>query len=219
QVQPRDDRPGRRLGHHAGRRPRGRDGDRDGQQADRGHQPVLVHRHGPAEQRPAADVSNKNGSIVTTSERMRIYYIRNRERILARSNRYYEENKTRARSYYRKNRAKLIGDSRRRSILHREEAADSHRRWKANNPEAAKESNRRWRSNNPGKVSIYRIRRRTSERSSAPIWVDCRAIDRIYKESALRSTETGIPHHVDHIYPLRHSKFSGLHVPWNLRIV
>jgi 5-methylcytosine-specific restriction endonuclease McrA len=41
----------------------------------------------------------------------------------------------------------------------------------------------------------------------------------IYAEARRLSVETGIPHEVDHILPIKGYHLSGLHVPWNLRIL
>ncbi len=54
---------------------------------------------------------------------------------------------------------------------------------------------------------------------AAPRWRDRQAISRIYKEAKRLTRETGIAHHVDHIYPIKGSLCCGLHVHQNLRVL
>lgn len=64
------------------------------------------------------------------------------------------------------------------------------------------------------------IKQRRMQR--APSWLtesDIREIESLYLEAARLSRETGIQHHVDHIVPLLGKKVSGLHVPWNMRVI
>ena len=52
-----------------------------------------------------------------------------------------------------------------------------------------------------------------------PAWVDVDDIRPFYEASKRLTEETGIIHEVDHIVPLNGKYVSGLHVPWNLRVV
>lgn len=54
---------------------------------------------------------------------------------------------------------------------------------------------------------------------ATPHWVSYVALEVIYQECRDISFNTGIPHHVDHIIPLRGEYVSGLNVPWNLQII
>lgn len=55
--------------------------------------------------------------------------------------------------------------------------------------------------------------------TACPPWADLEAIDKIYSEAKRLSRETGIKHHVDHIYPLQSKVMCGLHIAMNLQVL
>lgn len=70
--------------------------------------------------------------------------------------------------------------------------------------------------------SRYASERRAKQKEAMPSWLNeeqLKQIQEIYKERDLIVLKTGIPHHVDHIVPLKGESVSGLHVPWNLRVI
>lgn len=91
------------------------------------------------------------------------------------------------------------------------------RRYAAN-PAKWKAWNQQWNQANRGRKRALLNKRKEYIALATPTWVDHVAIAKVYEECVKRTTETGIPHHVDHIVPLRGTNVCGLHVHWNLRV-
>lgn len=71
----------------------------------------------------------------------------------------------------------------------------------------------------PGKAGMIH---RAQQRIRTPAWLtaaDHDAIRALYREAERLTQETGELHVVDHIVPKVNKIVSGLHVPWNLRVL
>ena len=108
---------------------------------------------------------------------------------------------------------------------------------RAVNTEAMAEYQREYRKNNRDKFTKYQAewedrnrqyknekeaRRRARKLSATPAWLTESDLDEmraIYAEAQRLTNETGILHHVDHIYPLKGRTVCGLHCPLNLQIL
>lgn len=90
---------------------------------------------------------------------------------------------------------------------------------RAKNPELFRERLRRHYQSNKEMYAASVAARRARKLNATPDWVDLGAIKKVYAEAQRLSLETGHPHEVDHIHPLKGKNFCGLHVHWNLQIL
>lgn len=90
------------------------------------------------------------------------------------------------------------------------------------NPEKHRLRNRRSKKKNAHRVNAYTAERRALKLKATPPWVvgDFKKMSRnVYLDAMWITMLTGINHEVDHFHPLKGENFSGLHVPWNLRVI
>lgn len=94
--------------------------------------------------------------------------------------------------------------------------------WRKENAETQKEYKKQWVDQNRGKKYASLAKRHAAKMQRTPPWLskdDFWFMQEVYDLAVLRSTMTGIKWHVDHIVPLQGGAVSGLHVPWNLRVI
>lgn len=94
--------------------------------------------------------------------------------------------------------------------------------WQEKNPEKRKKIVKDWDQRNPAKVTASTRKYQTTKINRTPAWLteeDFQTMEMMYQLAKGMEIATGVKHHVDHIYPLRGRKVSGLHVPLNLQIL
>lgn len=88
--------------------------------------------------------------------------------------------------------------------------------------ERTAEQQRRYRKETKDEFNARTAKRRAALDERTPPWLTREhfaQMQRLYKLAKEIGKTTGEPQHVDHIVPLRGRTVSGLHVPWNLRVV
>lgn len=155
-------------------------------------------------------------------ENMRIWRMHNREKEAAkRRERYANDPEFRAKEARRREerREEHKAYSRQHFERNREAKLAKLEAWRKANPEHTKALSKAWWGQNPHKRNAYSSLRRAQEMRATPAWADLKAIEAFYAEARRLTEETGIPHHVDHIIPLRGKTVCGLHVESNLRVI
>ena len=99
------------------------------------------------------------------------------------------------------------------------ERADYWQKWYEANRERRAESCAAWARENKHIVNALIAKRNAAKLRATPRWADQSAIREIYREAARLTADTGIPHEVDHIYPLQGETVCGLHCEDNLQIL
>jgi hypothetical protein len=90
------------------------------------------------------------------------------------------------------------------------------------NRKTIRETAKRWRENNKGKKNADTAKRFAAKMQRMPKWLTKEEKIRIrcyYQLASMYTKESGYDWHVDHIIPMRGADVSGLHVPWNLRVI
>jgi 5-methylcytosine-specific restriction endonuclease McrA len=93
------------------------------------------------------------------------------------------------------------------------------RSWHEANRDRRAAYNLEWSRENPHIVNSLVARRNAAKFRATPKWADQDAIRAVYAEAARLTTETGVRHEVDHVYPIQGKTVCGLHCEANLQIL
>lgn len=84
------------------------------------------------------------------------------------------------------------------------------------------EVQKNWAIKHPDKCNAAGSKRRATRLQRTPKWLteeQLEQIEKFYTEAKELEDITKAPYDVDHIVPLKGKTVSGLHVPWNLRVI
>jgi 5-methylcytosine-specific restriction endonuclease McrA len=79
-----------------------------------------------------------------------------------------------------------------------------------------------WAKNNRARVQARSNANRLRRMRATPSWlsrIQKAQIQEFYEIAAARNMQTGVKHHVDHIFAIKGQGWRGLHVPWNLQVM
>lgn len=91
--------------------------------------------------------------------------------------------------------------------------------YRIENNERVNAQVREWRKSNRDITNANSGKRRAAELRALPLWADLDKIKAVYVIAQRMTVDTGIPHTVDHVVPLRGKNVCGLHVHTNLQVI
>lgn len=141
----------------------------------------------------------------------------NRERSRRWREKNIEQEREKVRQWRKENPERAKNSCQRWYQKNAEKVKNKKQNWRKQNPEQSRQRTRNWRKQNPEKMWEYSNCRKEKIRQATPPWADLAAIRKVKAETNRLQRETGIPHHVDHIYPLVNPYLCGLHIAENLQ--
>jgi hypothetical protein len=124
--------------------------------------------------------------------------------------------------YYKKHKDKYNSKAVEWRKANPEKAKEAHKKYREANKQTRYQHKKQWIEKNRGKVNSYNSFRHSQKKQRTPVWLtdmDKLKIQCLYQLAAMYSKESGEEWHVDHFVPLQGENVSGLHVPWNLRVI
>ena len=95
-------------------------------------------------------------------------------------------------------------------------------KWQRQNKEKCRASSMAWAKKNKSMICRNTVAYHARKANAQPSWlsaIQLAQIAEMYDVALAKTVQTGIIHHVDHIYPLKGIGGCGLHVPWNLQVI
>jgi len=96
------------------------------------------------------------------------------------------------------------------------------KKYQKNNKEIVRVREKNYQQKNKHLRCHYSSKYRARKLKATPKWLtksNIEEIKNIFLDCKIKTENSGIKHHVDHIIPLNSPIVCGLHVPWNLQII
>jgi hypothetical protein len=130
-----------------------------------------------------------------------------------------EENVLKKRAYNAARREEIRAKSKEYRAANLTKVLERSSKYRDRNRSALREKNRAYAKANKHAVNARTMTRIARKFRATPAWADQCEIKKVYDLAVRLSERTGVPHVVDHFYPLRGKTVCGLHVHENLRAI